>query len=309
MKTQILCITALLLGSVAVCQLEAARTGGLGGPGRIGKIGRGDIGDRLAGMAALGQAIKLIQKEREEYKRQQAVLTGEKIDTEGELPWAFRKLFELCEVSESKIKLAEKRYTTYLKTRDTYRKKRDDMREKLVKLRDEKLKERDGLRCLEACKAIAKLDEDFWKAYNRNYANMLQGVDNYLSSKHRMAWPATSLLAETLSHFTGDEKEVFTDKVFKAKIEAISKEAKTIAKLKTYTERIHKRKKLYDAICKEFKLRKFYSANKTERKEEKREDKAERKEEKREEKQDRKEERKDSKEEPKSKNEDGFGGW
>jgi hypothetical protein len=285
MKKKILCIVALLMGSLAICPLEAKR---------------GGASDRLVKIAALAKCAKLIRKERAEHKRQQAVLTGEIIDAEGKLPWAFHKLFEVLKVSESKIKLAEKRYVAYLKTRDTYRKKRDDMRERLVELRDKNLTDRNTVGCLKACNAIVKLDDDFWKAYNRNYANMLGAIDNYLSSKQRLAWPATSLLAESLSHFTKDERAIFTDKVFNAKIEAISKEAKTIAKLNTYTERIHKRKTLYDAICKEFKLRQFRD---------RKEDKDERREEKRKRKKERKEERKESKEEPNSKSNDGFGGW
>lgn len=287
----VLCIAMILLGSVAVCQLDAGRTPTIGKPFR-GKPGRDP---RLLNLAAMAQAIKQIRMEQLEFKQQRAVLTGEKIDADGELPWAFRKLFELLDVSDSKIKLAEKRYASYLKTRDTYREKLDKRREELVKIRDKKLAEKDGITCLKACEAIKKLDEDFWKAYNRNYANMLGGIDNYLSSKQRLEWPATSLLAEALSHFTTEEeKEVFTDDVFKKKIADIAKEAKTIAKLKTYEERIRKRKQLYDAICREFKLRKGHKTDSKDRKG------------------DRKEDRKDgkkTKDEPDSKEDDGFGGW
>ena len=308
---QTLCITVVLLGVVAVCQLEAGRGSTVGQPIRGGKIGRGggDFDDRMKNLQAMGQVLKQIRKEQEEYKHQQAALTGEKIDADGKFPWAFRKLFELCEVSEAKIKLAEKRYLSYLKTRATYREKRDTRREELIKIRDKKVNEKDWIIASEACDAINKLDADFWTAYNRNYANMLQGVDNYLSSKQRLAWPATSLLAETLSHFNTDkEKELFTDEVFKTKIEAISKEAKLIGKLKTYKERVRRRKTLYDSICKEFKLRKFYKADKTARKDDKKGKKEERKEERKEDKEERTEDKK-TKEDPKTKPDDGFGGW
>lgn len=207
--------------------------------------------------SALNTARKLARDDGKNDQRLKQTLASETPHAEGQLPWGFQRIYALYNVKATKLPAIVKRYTSYTKRRDLARDNYQSRRTTLVQARTTHLNSNKGKEALAVANVIVKFDTAYWASYERDYQNLLKGLDNCLDSKLKTHWPAISLLAEAMSKFsTTEDRQALSDDILKATLQTCCApaELKAITAAKTYDDRLKKRSELYSALCKRYRL-------------------------------------------------------